>query len=256
MMLDYRQESFHRFRTHLSIITLPFEYIVSVPIDVVHWVGNSATSHQHLLDENAQLRAKELLLQAEIQRVLELEKENVQLKQLLGSTSFIKNPSLVARFLSVNIDPYSQSAVINRGKKQGIYEGQPIVDAYGVIGQVVEVGLVTSKALFITDSRTAVPVQNYRNGVRAIAIGIGESDRLKLIYVPKTSDIQVGDLFVTSGLGQQYPIGYPLGKVVQFNYHEGNRFATVYLEPAGHVDRSQQVLLVWLKPPVSEEAPE
>jgi len=135
---------------------------------------------------------------------------------------------------------------VDRGTRDHVYVGQPVLDGYGIFGQVINVGLMTSKILLLTDRRSAVPVKNERNGFRAVAKGMGLSGQLILVNMPDTADVQVGDIFVSSGLGLRYPVGYPVGKVVNI-VHSQNMDQTreVILAPMAHLDQAEQVLLSW-----------
>lgn len=245
MVFDHRSVSFHRFRTKLAVIAVPIQQLVNTPIKIFHWLGTSVVAQRHLLDENARLRAHELLLQSKLQKLLALERENAQLRELLKSTVEIPGHVVVAQLLAVDLDPSLHQFVVDKGVRDHIYVGQPVLDAYGVLGQVIDVGLLTSKILLVTDTRFAIPVQNYRNGIRAIAVGLGEQGKLALINVPETSDIKDGDLFVTSGLGLHYPVGYPVGVVSNRYDVRGGKFLTVILTPSAHLDQTQQVLMAW-----------
>lgn len=245
MVLDQKAVFFKKVHADLSVVVLPIQYLVDIPIKTVHWILNGVTSQQQLLADNARLRAHELLLQSKLQKLLALERENAQLRELLKSTSRVGGRVVVAQLLAVNLDPNLQQIVVDKGRGYHIYTGQPALDAYGVIGQVVQVGPLSSKVMLVTDPKSAVPVQDYRNGVRAIAVGQGSSGKLTLINIPDTSDIKKGDLFVSSGLGLRFPVGYPVGTVSELARTPGKRFATVALDPAAHVDRTQQVLLAW-----------
>ncbi|WP_423063648.1 rod shape-determining protein MreC [Candidiatus Paracoxiella cheracis] len=245
MVLDQKAIFFQKIRSDLSVAVLPIQYLVDVPIKTVHWIVSSVTSQQQLLADNARLRAHELLLQSKLQKLLALERENAQLRELLKSTSHLGGHVVVAQLLAVDVDPNLQQIIIDKGRRYRVYRGQPVLDAYGVVGQVIHIGPLTSRVMLITDPKSAVPVQDYRNGVRAIVIGQGSSDKLTLINVPDTSDIQKGDLFVTSGLGLRFPVGYPVGVVSELSHTPGKRFATVLLNPSAHIDRTQQVLLAW-----------
>jgi len=113
------------------------------------------------------------------------------------------------------------------------------------MGQVIEVGRFTSRVMLITDPNSAVPVQVSRNGIRAIAMGKGYSDRLELINVSNTTDIRVGDKLITSGLGLRFPVGYPVGEVSAVEHISGKQFASITITPSAHLAQSLQVLLVW-----------
>ncbi len=245
MIYDHRSANFHQLREKAAVVIYPIQALVNAPIQLTRWLGASITAQHDLLEENAKLRAHELLLEAKLQKLLLLERENAQLKELLKSSPRAGNRVRVAQLLAVDLNPSLQQIVLDKGSSDRVYVGQPVLDAYGVLGQVINVGVLTSKVLLITDTRSAVPVQDYRNGVRAIAVGLGLSGRLALINVPSTSDIKVGDLFVSSGLGERFPVGYPVGVVAQMGQVSGNRFATITLVPSAHLDRTQQVLLAW-----------
>ena len=152
---------------------------------------------------------------------------------------------LIAEILAVDLDPYRQRFNLNRGLADGVFVGQPLLDANGIVGQVVEVGPLTAEAVLITDADHAVPVSVNRNGLRTIAVGTGDSNRLRLPYLTNSADIQVGDLLVSSGLGGVFPSGYPVGKVIEVRIRPGQSFSEVMAEPISALDRDQEVLLVW-----------
>lgn|SRR3990167_5107260 len=245
MMLTQKTFFFQKLRSDLSLAVIPIQYLVNAPIKTIHWVIDSITTQQELLTDNARLRAHELLLESKLQKMLTLERENAQLHELLKSTSRVSGPVVVAELLAVNLDPSVQQVIVDKGRHDRVYLNQPVLDAYGVMGQVIDVGPLTSKVMLITDTKSAVPVQDYRNGLRAIAVGLGSSDHLALINVPDSSDIQLGDWFVSSGLGLYFPVGYPVGVVSTLAHTPGHRFATILLRPAAHLDQTQQVLLAW-----------
>ena len=245
MWCDHRYSAFHHYREQVATVAVPFQYMIDVPIKFINWVSAGVTAQRDLLAENAGLRARELLLESKLQKLLSLERENEQLRQLLQSTPQIAGKVVVSQLLAISLDPGLQQVIVDKGSRANVYQGQPVLDAYGIMGQVVDVGVLTSKVLLITDGRSAVPVRNYRNGIRAIAVGTGVSSKLALINISNTSDVKKGDLFVTSGLDLRFPVGYPVGVVDAVTLVPGERFAEVGLLPAAHLDRTQQVLLVW-----------
>lgn len=246
IFIDQRFTAFHNFRMRVSsTVAYPFELIVDSPVRFVHWLNASVTTQHHLVRENEELRVREILLQSRLQKLLSLEEENAHLRQLLQSTAEISGRVKVARLLAVALDPNLQQVVLNKGSNDGVYQGQPVLDAFGVMGQVIGVGPLTSKILLITDKLSAVPVEDYRNGVRAIAMGLGASGQLVLMNVPNESDIQSGDLFVTSGLDLCYPVGYPVGVVSKIQHGNDSSTEKILLKPMAHLDRTEQVLLAW-----------
>jgi rod shape-determining protein MreC len=181
----------------------------------------------------------------QLQKLASLEAENMRLRELLDSSFKVGEKVLIAELLSVNLDPYKHQIVINKGKSNGVYPGQPLLDAKGVMGQMVHVGPYTSTAILITDSSHAIPVQVNRNGLRTIAIGSGTINRLELPYIPNNADIRPGDLLVTSGLGGHFPAGYPVAEVSAIQHDPGHTFSIVAATPMADLNRSREVLLVW-----------
>lgn len=245
MILDHQYTVLTNTRAVLGSMVAPIRYMVDGPARVIRWTESRISFENNLVVENAQLRANELVLRSELQSMVAIKKENDQLRTLLSSSGHVSGKVLVAQLLAVDLAPFTRQVIINKGKHDGVYVGQPIIDAYGVIGQVIEVSFGTSRVLLVSDSRSAVPVQNVRTGNRAIAAGQGVTDQLQLMFVPDTADFQVGDHLETSGLGQLYPASYPVGVIVSVNHKVGDRFSQITVDPSAHLDRSQYVLLVW-----------
>lgn len=243
--MDKRLESFASVRAALSLPFAPFQYLVSWPASFIDNLKVALSTHDNLIKENLKLKTDELLLRSQLQRLLAIESENNYLKSLLQSSKQIKGKTLIAELLAVDSEPFVHQVVLNKGTRDGVYVGQPVLDANGVMGQVAQVGPITSRVLLINDPHSGISVQNARNGLRAIANGDSYSGKLKLMYVAKTADIRPNDIFTTSGLGDHYPEGYPVGKVLSVVKDPGHQFATVILTPSAHLDSSRQVLLVW-----------
>lgn len=245
MVMDKRLESFASIRAALSLPLAPFQYIVSWPTQFIDNVKSAISTHDDLVNENLRLKANQLLISAQLQRLMAIESENNYLKSLLQSSKQVKGKTLIAELLAVDFEPFSHQVVINKGTRDNVYVGQPVLDANGVMGQIAQVGPITSRVLLINDPRSGIAVQNARNGMRAVAVGDSYSGKLRLLYVAKTADIKAGDIFLTSGLGDRYPEGYPVGKVLSVSADPANQFALVYLQPSAHLDSSRQVLLIW-----------
>ncbi len=254
MFFDYRSPYVKTLHSKLSVLAFPIQVIVDEPIKWIHWATTTLKLQRQLLEDNAKLHAQQLVMESKLQKLLTLEKENAQLRQLLQSTSLANGKVISARLLAVALNPATQQVIIDRGSGDELYLGQPVLDAYGVLGQVISIGPLTSRVLLITDIKSSVPVQNYRTGVRAIAIGSGSTSQLRLINIPDNSDIQEGDLYVASGMGLRFPVGYPVGVVAKSTLEAGERFATIALIPTAHIDKSEQVLLAWPEQAAYDEA--
>jgi rod shape-determining protein MreC len=245
MVLDYRVTALSQLRAALSMPLAPLQYIVSWPIQMVDNIVDTISTHDRLVRENLDLKTEVLRLKAQMQRLLAVELENNQLKSLTLSKNQLQGKVLIAALLAVATDPFINQVLVDKGTRDKLFVGQPVLDAYGVMGQVIQVGPLTSRVLLINDSHSGVPVQVVRNGIRAIATGDAYTRKLRLTNVTLTADIRVGDLLITSGLGDNFPEGYPVGQVQKIDKDPGLQFATITVEPAAHLDRSRGVLLVW-----------
>lgn len=256
MTADHRWHHLESMRGVIeSYFIYPLRYLVNLPADMTGWLDESLSSHQRLLEENQDLREQQLRAQVSLQKLSILEKENERLRKMLSARPKVGEPVLVAELLSIDLDPYRQQVVLNKGSAQQVYLGQPIIDAWGVMGQVIHVGRHSSTAMLISDPSHAIPVQINRNGLRSTAFGTGQAGLLELRYLPHNADIEIGDLIVTSGLGSRFPPNYPVGRITEIERPAGETFAQVMAEPVAHLDRSREVLLVWHNPPVEEQEP-
>ena len=246
MVVDKRVAAIAEVHALLSLPLAPLQYLVSWPIQLVDSLGDTISSHDSLVKENLDLKADQLLLKAQVQRLLAIESENNQLRALMRSSAQAQGKVLIAQLLAVDTDPFVHQVVLDKGSHDNVFVGQPVLDATGVMGQVTQVGPLTSRVLLVNDARSGVPVQVARNGMRAIAMGDSYSGKLRLVNVSQTADIKTGDILVTSGLGDHYPEGYPVGQVKSVVKDPGLQFATIMVEPNAHLDSSREVLLVWL----------
>jgi rod shape-determining protein MreC len=246
MTVDHRQHHLDSLRSALSVMVYPLQLLVDLPNSASQWFHESLSSRRALQEENASLRTQQLVLNTQLQKLEALEAENVRLRALLDSSFQVgKRSMLIAALLSVDMDPYRHQIEINKGSLDRLFEGQPLLDSQGVVGQLIHVGPFTSTAMLITDASHAIPVQVNRNGLRTIALGTGNIDRLELPHIPNNADIRIGDLLVTSGLGGRFPHGYPVAEVTEVEQDPGRAFSHVIARPRALLDRSREVLLVW-----------
>jgi rod shape-determining protein MreC len=254
MTLDHRTDYVRHVRSGIAVIVYPLQYLVSLPANFLDWTGETFASRENLQEENADLRRENQALRSQMQKLTFIEAENRHLRELLQSSKRIGERVLIAELLSVDLDPYRRQVVINKGDQDDLlYRGQPLVDAFGVMGQLVHVNPYSSTAMLITDPNHALPVQVNRNGLRAVAVGTGSEGLLELEHLPNNADIEVGDLLVTSGLGCVFPAGYPAARVLEVDTNPSLPFARIVAEPLAQLDRSREVLLVW---PSNETLPE
>ncbi|MBT8098769.1 MAG: rod shape-determining protein MreC, partial [Gammaproteobacteria bacterium] len=256
MLLDHRDNHLDAVRHTISAAVYPLRVIVDTPARMWAWAGESTQSRADLHKENDRLRAENLLTQARMQRLNALEAENSRLRAMLDAREQIEYRVRVAEIMAVDANPFRHTLIIDVGASDGVYDGQAIVDAAGVVGQVIETGPMTAEALLISDPGHALPVEVNRNGLRTIAYGTGDFSRLDLPGLANNADIVVGDLLVTSGLGGAFPSGYPVAEITAVNRIPQQPFADVSATPIVALDQVREVMLVWSSPGADDKTAE
>ncbi len=242
---DKRYGHLETLRSSLSVVVYPMQYVLNLPIDVGEWVSESVTSRRTLMEENAVLREQNLLLRSRSQTLAAVQAENLRLRQLLDSARQKGEQVLIADLLAVELDESHRQVVLNKGSQEGVFRGQPFVDAHGVMGQIVHVGPFSSTGMLVTDVNHAIPVQINRSGLRAIATGTGKDNEIELSYVDNNADVIAGDLVVSSGLGGRFPSGYPVAEIQEIKRNPGEVFAKIIARPVARLAQAREVLLLW-----------
>ena len=245
MALDHRQQNLESIRSGLSVIVYPLQYLVDLPVSASSWVGENLSSRETLLKENSKYKIQNTLFKAQLQKLQSLKAENLRLRELLQASKKVSEHILIGELLSVSLEPFTRQILINKGSNDEVYLGQPLVDAEGAMGQIIHVGPFASSAMLITDPNHAIPVQVNRNGLRAIAVGTGATEKLDIPYLPISADIMEGDLLITSGLGGRFPTGYPVATVTQVIKDPTLPYAVITAVPSAQLEKAREVLLVW-----------
>ena len=253
MSIDHRGSHLESVRGLISTVLYPLQLAIHLPIRTGEWLSERLAMHRTLLAEVDRLRAERLRILARLERIDALDAENQRLRNLLGSTERVSERVLVAELISVDMDPFSRRIVLDKGARDGVSIGQVLIGSKGVMGQIIHTGPFTSNALLITDPSHALPVQVRRNGLRAVAVGTGPLNLLKLVYIPNGADVQVDDRIVTSGLGNRFLSGYPVGKVIEVRRNQGQSFAEIYVEPSAMLERTREALLVRTNPVTDQD---
>lgn len=244
MMLDNAHDSLSSVRGVLAVALEPVQVAAEMPGKAIDYLGHYF-DRSDLIHENEQLSQKVLLLQGRLQKLAALQAENERIRALLASASSLDHDVLIARILSISPDPYRQYVKLNKGSSAGVFVGQALIDAHGIMGQVTDVTPLNSRAILISDPNTGVPVQVNRTGLQTIARGTGRSAALTLPFLPSNADIRTGDLLVSSGLGGRYPPNYPVARVTHIIHRPGREFLNVAARPTADLGRGREVLLVW-----------
>src|SRR5271154_7030196 len=248
IIVDKRYDHLGKIRRLLSVVAYPVQVAVASPFEGWNWFRDSVTTRDALRADKGKLEAELRLAQFRLQRYEALEAETVRLRALRDSTAGVTDRFLIGEVMNVDLDAFRERVLVDKGAGDGIYVGQAVLDSGGVFGQVARVGQLTSEVILVSDAAHAIPVQINRTGLRTIAVGTGDMSRLKLPYLPTSPDVQVGDLLVTSGLGGGFPVGYPVGTIERVKRDPSQSLADVDVRPAAALDRSRELMFVWLKP--------
>lgn len=245
MVVDARFTLLKPVRSQMSLVLMQSYWIADLPERLYQGVASQFGSRTELAADNEKLKTENLLLQGRLQKLAALTEQNVRLRELLNSSALVNEKVEVAELIGMDPNPFTHRIIINKGERDGVVLGQPVLDARGLMGQVVELMPYTARVLLLTDTTHSIPVQVNRNGLRAIASGTGNPERLELRHVADTADIKEGDLLVSSGLGQRFPAGYPVATVKEVIHDSGQPFAIVRAVPTAALNRSRYLLLVF-----------
>lgn len=255
MVADHRHHHLAAIRDFVATAAYPIQWTVQAPVAAWERLRESFATRARLQADNVRLAADNLALRLKLMRFESLEQENRRLREARASSSRVVQRTLVAEILRVDLDPFRQRVLVNKGTKDGVFRGQAALDANGIFGQVTRAGPLSAELILISDPEHAIPVQVNRTGARTIALGTGRSGLLSLPYLPQNADVIVGDLLVSSGLGGVFPPGYPVGKVRSVVRDPAQPLLAVEAEPLAALDRDPEVLLVWFDNRLIEPEP-
>ncbi|MEQ1637060.1 MAG: rod shape-determining protein MreC [Methylococcales bacterium] len=245
LVVDQSSVRLANVRAILSVVVYPILYVVNLPSEFFNEINGSISSYVDLKAEVGKLKDQQFVSDTKLLKFEALEKENIRLRSLLESSYNIGEELMVAEILSVNLSPIDHVVLVNKGSSFGLHIKQPVLDTQGVIGQVIRTMPLNSEIMLITDPNHAIPVQVNRNGLRTIAVGSGQLNRLVLPFLPNNADIKKGDLLITSGLGGTFPQGYPVAVVDDFQIQPHKQFAYISATPKAALDKIREVLIVW-----------
>ncbi|RSD32659.1 rod shape-determining protein MreC [Vibrio pectenicida] len=245
MLADSRLGAFSQVRYLLNSMVAPIQYLADVPRIMFDDAYERFNIRKDFMESNYKLKREILRLKNDMLLLDQYREENQRLRKLLGSSFVRGERKVVTEVMAVDTSPYRQQVVIDKGKIDGVYVGQPVANEKGIVGQVTFVSAHNSRVLLLTDSQSAIPVQVIRNDIRVIASGNGSIDRINLDHIPISLDIEEGDLLVTSGLGGVYPEGYPVAHVVDVMRDTAREFAAIEAEPVVDFERLRYLLLIW-----------
>lgn len=242
IVLDHRGGWLRQIRGKAELITQPLWWVAGLPGRIGNSVHDDAATRSRLADDNRLLRNALLISGARLARLQAAADENARLRGMLGAVQRGELDVQLAPILNIDLDPTRQRLVLGTGSNAGVRLGQVVIDAGGVLGQIIDVKPLTSTVLLLTDPDHALPATVARNGVRLVVYGRG--GRLELANIPLSSDVKVGDSVVTSGLGGRFPAGFPIGTIAALRPDDSRAFLLGDLKPAAQLDRGREVLLL------------
>jgi rod shape-determining protein MreC len=248
MYFDQRDGWSERVRYGLQVVVYPIQLAIGSPRLLWSATTGLFETRAHLRHENETLRKREQELALVAMRYEALERENERLRGLNAALPPLIRQSKMADVVSADLGRLRQRLVINKGDSNGLFRSQAVIDATGLVGQLVRVGPWSAEIMLITDPEHAVPVEVSRSGVRTIAVGTGDDDELQLPYLPVTADVKTGDLLVTSGMGGVFPAGVPVGVVIENVRDPDEILARVRVRPRASLTRDRQVMALWFDP--------
>ncbi|WP_413736821.1 rod shape-determining protein MreC [Sodalis sp. RH21] len=252
IIADSRLGTFVQIRTYMDTAVSPFYFLANGPRKLLDHVSETLATREQLELENHTLRQELLLRNSEQLLLGQFRQENARLRELLGSPLRQDEQKMVTQVISTSTDPYSDQVVIDKGLDSGVYVGQPVISDKGVVGQVVAASKMTSRVLLICDASHALPIQVLRNDIRVIVAGNGCTEDLQLEHLPGNTDIRVGDVLVTSGLGGRFPEGYPVAVVSTVKVDTQRAYTVIQARPTAQLQRLRYLLLLWGADPRGE----
>lgn len=248
IVLDHRGGWLTQARRQITVLVQPLWMVAGWPGQAVERIREDAGTLTQLTAENRRLRNELMLNQARMARLATLAADNARLRGLLDAADRGKLEVVLAPVLDVDLDPTRQRLVLDVGTRDRVEVGQSVIDSGGLLGQVIAVTPMYANVLLLTDPSHAVPVAVARNGVRLVVYGEGRSDILRLTSVPLSSDVKVGDVLVTSGLGGRFAPGFPVGTIASLKPDDSRAFLVGEVKPAAQLDRGREVLVLLSMP--------
>ena len=253
MIFDHRGQQLQQLRAVLMVVVYPIQVAASIPVDLYNGLVAAVTSDKDLKERNLVLESERQQLLVRLQQFDAIGNENDRLRAMVGAASRVADRILVAELMEVSLEPFSRRLLIRRGARDGVYVGQPAIDAYGIVGQVTQVAPQVSTVTLITDPGHAIPVLDNRSGLRTVVFGSGDQDELTVPYLSRVADIKEGDQLISSGMGGVFPAGYPVATVTTIVNDPGESFLRIRARPTAQLNHGKQMLLI--QPAATTEKP-
>ena len=246
LALDKDLSTSNKIRSNISYLIEPFYKLAELPINIYDNLSEYSNNKNELIEENKRLRKKVLVQSGIIQNIPSLKEENKRLKKLLASQGPNKSSKiLIAELIKINLSPFSNKIVINKGKKENLFIGQTVIDSKGILGQVSELNEDFSIVTLITDPGHALLGINPRTDKKIVISGTGDNRVLQAEFISLNEDVKEGDYLITSGLDNIFPEGYLIGEITKIKKDEDEDFLSVKVSPSSSLSFNREVMLLW-----------
>ena len=242
--LDYKDQYLNKVRSYISATIYPMYVAINAPKNIFLNLKESMGQREKIVLENQKLKTENIDLSSKIQQIYKLEKENRRLHELLDSKPKSEDVFVLAEIIAENPDPFKHRIIIDKGSKENVQVNQSVADSKGIIGHIIRDQIFGSEVLLITDPEHAIPIEVARTGLRSIALGTGSYEEIQLSFLAVNTDIQKGDILLTSGLGEQYPAGYPVAVIEKVSVLEGEPFLEVLAKPFAKLTNINEVWVI------------
>ena len=240
--LKYSNSNYIRIVINDFLIT-PIQYLASTPSTFFTKFVEEKKTIEDLKLQIEDLQKQNTAMKINLQRIDVLENEVSRLRSIKKKVdSSLKNIK-IAQITQVDVIPNKKSVQINIGSDYNAKIGQTVMGVEGLLGQVVEVNVYTSKVLLITDIDSNVPAKIARTGQQVIIKGRSQDDMLEIPFLPNDSEIESGDLLVTSGQAKRFIPSLKIGRVVEVIRNEGERFSHVIIQPLEDINNISEVII-------------
>ena len=245
IFVDSRFSFLDSTKSYISSMLIPVKSLVSVPNIFFEWVNEQGQEKSILIEQNKQLTAEIVNLKIQLNEVQGLLQENNKINQLINnSLSYESQKNTIARVLEINSSRLKKILNINKGSSDNLSKGRIVYGPDGLVGEISDISQLDAKVRIITDPTQFTPIKNSRNSIRGIARGLAlEKNLLEVLYIEKGQDIRVNDVFITSGIGEKYPVGIPVGKVVEVNNLPNEPFQIIRLKPIQNINSLDYILI-------------
>lgn len=244
LFIDARFRYLESTRSAISVVISPIQHLATVPGRLWQKASDFLVTQRRLVAETAELKLQHQRDTAQLLQLQAVQSENQQMRSLLDISQRASFATQMAEIVYAERDVFTRKVLINKGANAELQPGMIVMDNSGIVGQINRVYPWLSEVTLITEKDQAVPVQILRNGLRTVIFGAGDASQLSLRFVPISSDVQNGDVLVTSGIDGYYPAGIPVAKVIKIERDAAYPFARISCLPIAGVDRHRQLLVI------------